>query len=460
MYSLSCVTLKYGVNIVFLGGGCWLPQALHAADEHRTPNSTSRTQTTLIAVSMAGNSENTIKPRRFIGRKMPATVAAGALVLAQKRPIRRALNQIPTEILEDEELNEAIKLLPHNYNFEIHKCIWNIRKNNASKVALQMPEGLLIYSMIVADILEQFGNVETVIMGDVSYGACCIDDYTARALDCDFIIHYAHLCLVPIDVTKIKVLYVFVTIAIDDAHLVNTIKCNFQRGDRIACLGTIQFNPAINGIVDKLASDPEKPIYVIPPQTMPLSKGEILGCTSARLDKTFNAIVYIGDGRFHLESAMIHNPDIPAYRYDPYSRKFTRERYDQQQMVEVRQDAIQTARNARRVGLILGALGRQGNPQTLDRLERAFAKTGISVVKIILSEIFPQKLAMFDDIDAFVQVACPRLSIDWGYAFEKPLLTPYEAMVMLQEDTWVNDFYPMDYYKKDGYGRGQVPART
>lgn len=400
------------------------------------------------------------KPRRFVGRKAPVAASDSALVQTQKRPIRRALNQIPPEILEDKELNEAIKLLPSNYNFEIHKCIWNIRKNNATRVALQMPEGLLIYSMIVADILEQFGNVETVVMGDVSYGACCIDDYTARALDCDFIIHYAHLCLVPIDVTQIKVLYVFVTIAIDETHLVNTIKLNFSHGDRIACFGTIQFNPAIHGIVDKLAADLEKTIYIIPPQTMPLSKGEVLGCTSARLDKTLNAMIYIGDGRFHLESAMIHNPEIPAFRYDPYSRKLTRERYDQQQMVSVRQDAIQTARKAKKIGLILGALGRQGNPQTLDRLESVFSKAGINVVKIILSEIFPQKLAMFDDIDAFVQVACPRLSIDWGYAFEKPLLTPYEAMVMMDEDTWMAEFYPMDYYKKDGYGRGQVPARS
>ena len=28
---------------------------------------------------------------------------------------------------------------------------------------------------------------------------------------------------------------------------------------------------------------------------------------------------------------------------------------------------------------------------------------------------------------SWVQVACPRLSIDWGYAFPKPLLSPYEV---------------------------------
>lgn len=398
------------------------------------------------------------KPRRrFVGRKA-TSAAEGALQPVQKRHVRRAVNQIPEDILKDKELNDAIKLLPSNYNFEIHKCVWNIRKHLAKRVALQMPEGLLMYSLIISDILEQFCQIETVVMGDVSYGACCIDDFTARALDCDFIIHYAHLCLVPIDVTKIKVLYVFVTINIDETHLVNTIKRNFQQGDHIACFGTIQFNPTIHSICGKLASD-EKPIYIIPPQTMPLSKGEVLGCTSARLDKNIQAMIYVGDGRFHLESSMIHNPDIPAYRYDPYSRKFTREYYDQQEMVKVRQDAIQCARNAKKIGLILGALGRQGNTQMLDTLEANLRNHGVEVVKIVLSEIFPQKLAMFDDIDAFIQVACPRLSIDWGYAFEKPLLTPYEAMVLMEKDKWMEDYYPMDYYKRDGYGRGQKPMR-
>lgn len=395
--------------------------------------------------------------RRFVGRKT-TRAADGSVVPVVKRHVGRAVNQIPQDILDDKELNEAIRLLPSNYNFEIHKCVWNIRKHKAKRVALQMPEGLLIYSLVISDILEQFCEVETVVMGDVSYGACCIDDYTARALDCDFIIHYAHSCLVPIDVTAIKVLYVFVTINIEEQHLINTIQKNFTQGSTIACFGTIQFNPTIHSIRGKLEAA-EEPIYIIPPQTMPLSKGEVLGCTSARLDQNIDAMVYIGDGRFHLESAMIHNPDIPAYRYDPYLRKFTRERYDQQQMVQVRQDAISHAKEAKKVGLILGALGRQGNPQTLDRLEKGFAQVGVETVKIILSEIFPQKLAMFDDVDAFVQVACPRLSIDWGYAFEKPLLTPYEAMVMIGGDRWQDGYYPMDYYRKDGYGRGNVPAR-
>lgn len=402
------------------------------------------------------------KPKRkFIGKPQTKAASNDAVTLTTKRHVGRVMNQIPEDILQDKDLNQAIKLLPSNYNFEIHKTVWNIRKQGAKRVALQMPEGLLIYSLIISDILEQFCDVETVVMGDVSYGACCIDDYTARSLDCDFIVHYAHSCLVPIDLTTIKVLYVFVTINIDETHLINTIKLNFERGTQLAVFGTIQFNPTIHSIKAKLEND-EKPIYLIPPQTRPLSKGEVLGCTSARLNKDqISGMIYIGDGRFHLESSMIHNPEIPAYRYDPYSRKFTQEFYDQKEMIKVREDAIKTAVKAKKIGLILGALGRQGSPVTLDRLEVELAKKGIKVVKIILSEIFPQKLSMFDDIDAFVQVACPRLSIDWGYAFDKPLLTPYEAMVMLENDRmWDEGYYPMDYYEKDGYGRGKVPDRS
>lgn len=46
---------------------------------------------------------------------------------------------------------------------------------------------------------------------------------------------------------------------------------------------------------------------------------------------------------------------------------------------------------------------------------------------ILVSEIFPDQLKKFESsISFFVQIACPRLSIDWGTVFEKPLLNSYE----------------------------------
>ena len=300
-------------------------------------------------------------------------------------------------------------------------------------------------------------------MGDVTYGACCIDDYTARALGCDLLVHYAHSCLIPVDVTKIKTLYVFVDISIDTSHLLATLERNFQAGKIIAMVGTIQFNATLHSIKPVLERVGFK---VLVPQITPLSKGEILGCTSPRLSEdAADLILYLGDGRFHLESAMIHNPSLPAYRYDPYSRKLTRETYDHHEMHDLRRDAINTAKKAKKWGLILGSLGRQGNPHTMTMIEQHLNTQGTPFINILLSEIFPGKLAMMDDVDCWVQIACPRLSIDWGYAFPKPLLTPYEALVALRvREGWDKSnggVYPMDFYAKDGLGRtkeGDIPA--
>ena len=48
---------------------------------------------------------------------------------------------------------------------------------------------------IPAMTISRFTSALTVVMGDVTYGACCIDDYTAVALGCDMLIHYGHSCL-------------------------------------------------------------------------------------------------------------------------------------------------------------------------------------------------------------------------------------------------------------------------
>lgn len=102
-----------------------------------------------------------------------------------------------------------------------------------------------MYACVISDILEQFAGCQTVILGDVTYGACCIDDLTAKALGCDLLVHYGHSCLVPIAVTAVKVLYVFVEISIDTAHLADCVRQTFPR---------VSFNlqPGINAMHDTL----------------------------------------------------------------------------------------------------------------------------------------------------------------------------------------------------------------
>jgi 2-(3-amino-3-carboxypropyl)histidine synthase len=383
------------------------------------------------------------KKIRGLRKKLQAKEGMEGAVVPRAQALRS--HQVPDEITNDPELLAAMAVLPSNYEFEIPKTIWRLRQAGAKGCALQFPEGLLMYACIIADIMERFAKVTTLVMGDVTYGACCVDDFTARALGCDFLVHYGHSCLVPIDVSKINILYVFVDIKIDVEHLIISLKHNFRPEDRVVLAGTIQFGTAINVARQELAGYFQD---VLVPQAKPLSKGEVLGCTSPEFG-AYDLLVFVADGRFHLESVMIQNPHIPAFfKYDPYNKALTVEKYDYASMHAIRKDAISRAMSARTFGIVLGTLGRQGNPHIVERLRSLVASKGCESVVVMLSEIFPAKLDLFPQVDAWIQVACPRLSIDWGYAFTKPLLSPYEAEVALNGQKW-KEVYPMDYYRHD-----------
>ena len=128
-----------------------------------------------------------------------------SVVKATSKARRNQASVIPDRFLKNKALNDAISVLPSNYNFEIHKCIWKIMQDQTAIVALQFPEGLLMYACIISDIMRRFTGVKLIILGDVTYGACCIDDFTAHKLGASLLIHYGHSCLVPVNVTKIKV---------------------------------------------------------------------------------------------------------------------------------------------------------------------------------------------------------------------------------------------------------------
>ncbi|KAL3897098.1 MAG: hypothetical protein SGARI_006999, partial [Bacillariaceae sp.] len=204
-----------------------------------------------------------------------------------------------------------------------------------------MPEGLLLYATVLSDVLKRLvaatatattpdhPPLQVSILGDVTYGACCVDDLGAQALGCDLLVHYGHSCLVQINHTAIPCLYVFVEITIDVAHLVKcvtmTLKLNKQP-QHIYLLGTIQFRHALSEAQMLL----EQEGYTAEiPQAKPLSPGEVLGCTSPVLTTPSNkdaVVVFVADGRFHLESTLISNPHIPLFlRYDPYSKTLTEE---------------------------------------------------------------------------------------------------------------------------------------
>lgn len=56
--------------------------------------------------------------------------------------------------------------------------------------------------------------------------------------------------------------------------------------------------------------------------------------------------------------------------------------------------SIEDARSARKLGLVLGTLGRQGNPLILSRLQAALSAAGKEHILLLLSELSPAKVLM------------------------------------------------------------------
>jgi 2-(3-amino-3-carboxypropyl)histidine synthase len=212
-------------------------------------------------------------------------------------------NTLPESITGDLELNTAIRTrLPAHYNFEVQKTLHMIRQHSVRRVALQLPEGLQMFATTLCELLEQHAykndpsrrRLRTVIQADVTYGACCIDDYTALALGCDLLVHYGHSCLVPITTTQIRTLYVFVDIQFQLPHLIDSLRLNFppKTTRKIAMVATIQFSSSLQQI-KRLMLEECGYEQVDIPQIRPLSPGEILGCTSPRLPNDIDLCLYV-----------------------------------------------------------------------------------------------------------------------------------------------------------------------
>lgn len=48
-------------------------------------------------------------------------------------------------------------------------------------------------------------------------------------------------------------------------------------------------------------------------ETVPVP--QVLGCTAPVVPPETDAIIFVADGRFHLEAIMIANPAVPAFRH-------------------------------------------------------------------------------------------------------------------------------------------------
>ncbi|MCD6432133.1 diphthamide synthesis protein [Candidatus Bathyarchaeota archaeon] len=74
--------------------------------------------------------------------------------------------------------------------------------------------------------------------------------------------------------------------------------------------------------------------------------------------------------------------------------------------------------------------------ETALTIKEKLEKTGKKAYIFAIREITPEILMEFPKVDAYVNTACPRVSLDDASKFQKPVLTINEARVLVGEISW------------------------
>lgn len=162
-------------------------------------------------------------------------------------------------------------------------------------------------------------------------------------------------------------------------------------------------------------------------------------------------ILYVGPESLALTNLLLRvGTAAVVIRYDAASRSVRVETGRTNKLLQRRYVAVQKARDAQTVGLLVGTLGLRSYLPLLQHLRRHLTeKQGKRVYTISVGKLNPAKLANFQEIDVFVLVACPENSLVDAAAglgahdsrdFFRPIVTPFELLMAFKGRQWTGEY--------------------
>ncbi len=163
-----------------------------------------------------------------------------------------------------------------------------------------------------------------------------------------------------------------------------------------------------------------------------LNDGQVFGCEFYPATETVDYVdanVFLGQSNFHAAGVALAT-NKPTYILDPYFNEI-REITDFARKLQKKATlAIYKAVDAKTFGVIVGLKEGQLSKLTALKLKKELESAGKTVHLIALTDITNERLRNLKDIDAFIQVACPRISTD--NKFDKPVLSTPQATALMK----------------------------
>ena len=302
-----------------------------------------------------------------------------------------------------------------------------IETRKPTSVALNGPDGLLPK---VQDLTLRIGKkygIPAYLLADTTWGTCDLNSNGAKVLNAEILFNIGHTSSMETFEENVIMIDAFDDISFDNV----TEKCiKLLQGKTISLITDSQHLNQMESIKNTLERNGVD--VKIGKGKGQLNDGQVFGCEFYPATETIDDVdanVFLGQSNFHAAGvAMATNK--PTYILDPYFNEI-REITDFARKLQKKATLeIYKAADATTFGIIVGLKEGQISKLTALKFKKELEDLGKNVHLIALTDITNERLRNLKDIDAFVQVACPRISTD--NKFDKPVLSTPQATALMK----------------------------
>ena len=307
------------------------------------------------------------------------------------------------------------------------KIFQEIKNRKSVSVALNAPDGLLPkVQQTASNIMKRFG-IPAFVLADPTWGSCDLNSNGAKVLGTSLLFNIGHT----INMESFEKNVIMID-AFDDISFEKVAKksINVLQGKKISLLTDSQHLHEIEPV--KKILEEGGITVVIGHGKGQLNDGQVFGCEfypAKEVEEQVDVNVFLGQSNFHAAGVALAT-NKPTYVLDPYFNEVREVSEFAKKLQKKANLAIFKAAEAETFGIIIGLKEGQLSKLTALKFKRELEKEGKSVQLIALTDITNERLKNLKGIDAFIQVACPRISID--NQFDMPVLSTPQANALLK----------------------------
>ncbi len=307
------------------------------------------------------------------------------------------------------------------------KIFQEIKDRKSVSVALNAPDGLLPkVQQTASNIMKRFG-IPAFVLADPTWGSCDLNSNGAKVLGTSLLFNIGHT----INMESFEKNVIMID-AFDDISFEKVAKksINVLQGKKISLLTDSQHLHEIEP-VKKILEEGNITVLIGHGKGQ-LNDGQVFGCEfypAKEIEEQVDVNVFLGQSNFHAAGVALAT-NKPTYVLDPYFNEVREVSEFAKKLQKKATLSIYKAAEAETFGIIVGLKEGQLSKLTALKFKRELEKEGKSVQLIALTDITNERLKNLKGIDAFIQVACPRISID--NQFVMPVLSTPQANALLK----------------------------